>query len=234
MYITLAELKARIEIPTTDVDHDAELTALIVAAGAAIDKFTNRPDGYEALSVATARLFVGRGQSFLLIDESVEITKVETRTVSETTFTVWTNPATATALDGDYIPAAGDPRFPVYGQTPYDMLIVDTNGDYSYFDSGYRCNHRFGFWQSTPVYPGPGVPTVRVTAKWGYSVAAPTPIREATGMQAARWFKRLQGAMADSLASTDFGQPAYIQTLDPDVKAILYTGRMVKPMTGVR
>ncbi len=143
MYITLAELKARIEIPTTDVDHDTVLTALIVAAGAAIDKFTNRPDGYEALSVATARLFVGRGLSFLLIDESVEITLVETRNMSETTFTAWANPTTTTALDGDYIPASGDPRFPVYGQTPYDMLVMVIPGHHSYLSSRYRGHYRF-------------------------------------------------------------------------------------------
>ena len=236
-YITAAEVRARID--KTNIDDDTIITALITAAEIAINNWTNHPDGFEALTVATARLFVGNGKGYLLIDENAEVEKVEVKSsISDTTFTEWTAPATAVSLDGDWIPGAGDPQSPLFGQTPYDLLLVDINGGESHFTSGYLGRYSFGgdysMSHNAARHLRPGQPTVRVTAKWGYSITPPATIKEACGMQVARWYKRLQGAMSDSLASTEFGEISYVQVLDPDIKAILFTGRYVKPATGRR
>jgi hypothetical protein len=79
-----------------------------------------------------------------------------------------------------------------------------------------------------------GIPTVQVTAKWGYSAVVPPTITKACEMQVVRWYKRFEGAMADALASAELGQLLYRQELDPDVKFILVGGRYVKPSVGRR
>jgi hypothetical protein len=53
-------------------------------------------------------------------------------------------------------------------------------------------------------------------------------------MQSARWYKRLQGAMSDALASADLGELLYVQKLDPDIAGILLDGRYVRPAVGRR
>jgi len=239
-YCTAADVKTRID--KTYTDDDALITAIIDATEKAINNWTNHPDGFEALTVATARRFVGSGKSYQLIDENVEITKVEVKdSANDTTYVTWTS--------GDYISCRGEPTHPTFDRTPNDLLIVDSTGDYTRFTNGNVGTYSDATWWDGYSYDGylgsnrpydtakhivPGQPTVRITAKWGYSVVVPTPIREACAMQTARWYKRYEGAMADALANTEFGKPTFIQTLDPDIKAILWLGRYVKPAVGRR
>ena len=75
-----------------------------------------------------------------------------------------------------------------------------------------------------------GLPTVRVTAPWGYAIATPPEIREATVMQAARWYKRMQSSMSDTLADGELGMLLYRKALDPSIQRILVDGRYVKRM----
>jgi hypothetical protein len=236
-YCTVNEVKARID--KTYTDDDSLITALIAAAEKTINEWTNHPDGFEALSVATARRFVGSGKTYQLIDENVEISSVEVKdSATDTTYETWAS--------GDYISCRGAFQHPTFDRTPNDLLIVDITGDKSHFtDGNVGGMYPYSDWNGYSYNDGyyidsrrsrkhlvPGQPTVRVTAKWGYSVTVPTPIREACAMQTARWYKKYQGAMADALASTEFGQLLFIQVLDPDIKAILWLGRFVKPATG--
>jgi hypothetical protein len=46
-------------------------------------------------------------------------------------------------------------------------------------------------------------------------------------MQSARWYKRLQGAMSDALASGELGMLLYQKSLDPDIRRILVDGRYI-------
>jgi len=78
------------------------------------------------------------------------------------------------------------------------------------------------------------VPTVQITARWGFATEVPIDIKEAAIMQAARWYKRLQSAMADVLASGELGQLLYRKSLDPDIRRLLVDGRYVKPVVGRR
>lgn len=130
--------------------------------------------------------------------------------VSDATFTAW-----ATT---DWLAFSGSYRFPNFNATPYTGLMVNPNGDYSYF-------HQSNY---------PGFPMVQITAKWGAYITIPPELKEAAIMQATRWFKRLEGAMADALASGELGMLMYRQKIDPDVAMILVNGRYIKPTVGVR
>jgi len=238
-YCTAAEVKTRID--KTYTDDDALITAIIAGAQQAIDKWTNHPDGFEALASATARRFVGSGKAHQFIDECVEITKVEVKdSATDTTYTEWSS--------GDYIACLGDPYHPTFDTLPYDLLVVDISGDESHFTDGNVGSYGGGEWdgysfdtyifshsQRTAKHVVPGQPTVRVTAKWGYSVTVPPIIREACAMQSALWYKKFQGAGADTLASSEFGQiPFAPPPMDRDVKMMLWLARLVKPATGRR
>ena len=220
-YATLSE--ARADIDLASIDDDLSLARLLDGAARTIDAFTGRPNGFFADVTASANYYTGRGRPFLFIDECTAITEVAVKdSASDTTYTAWDSPTTSLAGDGDWIPCTGDPDDPEYNQFPFTLLIVDPNGAESVFTGG-------SFGTRGNRARAPGTPTVKVTARWGYSDTVPDDIRTANIMQAARWYKRMQSAMADTLASQDFGQLMYRQRIDPDVALILVEGRYIVP-----
>ena len=221
-YAVAADLRARIN--KTSVADDAILTAIIAAAERNINRACNRPDGFVALAIATARKYSGSGRTYQWIDECVAISKVEVKDSP-------TDAVYATWGAGDYLAGSGDVKDPNYNSLPYVFLISDPTGDYSLFTSG-----GYSFMRGFPPEGEEtrGVPTVQVTARWGYAATVPDDIREACLMQAARWYKRFEGAMADALASAELGQLLYRQSLDPDIRRILIDGRYTKPSIGRR
>ena len=220
-YVTLTELKARINIPALTTDHDTVLTGLITDASRAVDGYCNRSlDGFVALSVATARLYYGDGTSVQRIDECTAITLVEVKdSATDSTYVTWTT--------DDWIAFMGDPQRPNFNRTPYDKLMIDPNGSYVIWTNGGYVGPR-GFRPETDE--SRYLPTVRVTAKWGYATVVPGPVKEATAMLATRWFKRLQGAMSDTLASPEIGGTLmYKQEIDPDIKMALKHTQLIRP-----
>jgi len=216
-YCTPAEMRTQIEkTGTTGSGSDAALGVIIEAVSRSIDKYCNRPDGFIALSVATARYYTGRGEAHILIDECTEVSAVAAKDAStDTTYTAWA----AT----DWQACTGDPRSPDWNSTPYTMLVCLPSGSYSVFISG-QTGYMRGF---RPTYEEVRqVPTVRVTAKWGYATTCPPVIKEACIALSARWFKQGQGAWADTLASSDLGQLIY-QRENQDIKMML--ARYIKP-----
>ena len=226
-YATLAEVKARVQ--KTNTDWDTYGQTVIEGVSRAIDNYTNRPDGFVALTSATARVYAGNGLPIIRIDESVEITLVEVKdAVTSSTYTAWA----AT----DWIAFSGDKTFPNFNDLPYDQLMVDINGDYSVFTNGNlsqpsRDDIIFNdIIRSTEKYfynprSARAYPTVRVTAKWGYAVTVPPQIKEVCCMQSARVIKRYEAAQSNQLSSTEFGILSF--ELDPDIQTMLT--RMVKP-----
>jgi len=206
---TPQELRSQINKQSTLSDTDLGL--LLTAAENTISRFCNRPDGFLADSTASARTYPGSGKNILFIDETPEITAVGAKdSYGDASFTAW--------AVTDWLAFSGSSKFPNFNATPYTGLMVNPNGDYSIFqDSHYR-----------------NFPMVQITAKWGAYTTIPTELKEASIMQATRWFKRLEGAMADALASGDFGMMMYRQKLDPDIAMILVNGRYVKPTVGRR
>ena len=214
-YCTLAEVRYDIDLESTDADETLE--RLILAAERAINRYTNRLDGFEADAVASARYFPGSGHSWQFIDECVEITTVAVKdSGTDTTYTDWDTPTTMLAGDGDWLPFSGGPDYPRYEDLPYTGLMCDPNGSYSAFVA-------YG-----------GLPTVQVTARWGYALTVPDDIKEATIMQVARWYKQLQSAMADGVASPEFGELRFTSKLHPSVALILDDGGYKKPRIGRR
>jgi len=217
VYGTVSELKIRIQIDSVmTAAQDAMLLEILTAASKSLDQFCNRErDGFQALTVATARHFVGKGEAWLRIPECVEVTSVAVKaSVTATTYTAWSTPTTAMAGDGDWIPAAGSHLYPTYDRLPYTLLLVDVNSEYSYFLGS----------NATPV--------ITVTAKWGPSVAIPTDIREACLMQSAKMYKRFQASAGRSTGSIDFAKISYQRGLDQLVKQVLIDGGWVVPLYG--
>ncbi len=226
-YATVDELRDRVGI--TQTTHDVVLAGLLDAAAEAMNAFCNRPRGFMADAVASARYYAGTGEAHLKIDECVEITTVAVKeSPTDSVFTAWTTPTTNLASDGDWIAYSGGKHDPNFNDMPYSALMVDPTGDQAVFTSG-RMGTSLG-WPDSGERGTRSVPTVRVTAKWGHSVTVDPNIREANVMQAARWYKRMSGSMSDTLASGELGMLVYTKSLDPDVQMILVAGRFVKPM----
>lgn len=221
-YASASELRDR--IGKVSPDKDMTLDALLSAAENTINRFANRPDGFLADPTAIARIFSGSGKAYLFIDECAAITLVAVKeSTTDSTYTSWSA--------GDWIAFYGDPADPEYQPLtrgkPYNAIMVDPTGSQSIFIDGCYSNTWRGGRSSLRA-----VPTVQITARWGYALTVPTDIKEACIMQAARWYKRLEGAMSDALASGELGQLLYRQSLDPDIKMILVNGRYVKPAVG--
>jgi len=211
-YCTYAEIKSSIDLVDTGAVQQTNIERLIDAADAAIDRFCNRPLSFVADMVASAKVYPGTGKPYQLIDECTEVSSVAVKdSITDSTYTAWTT--------DDWDACTGDYNYPDFNTTPYTMLVCVPSGDYSVFTSG-----RYGDrWQA---------PTVQVTAKWGYATTVPDQIKTASIMQTARWFKRLQSAMGDTLASAELGQLIFVQEIDPDIGMILKRGRFVHPAVG--
>jgi len=232
-YATLAEIKADIALTDATGSDTATLNRLITAASRAIDRFCQRPDGFIAAD-ASLRYFVGNGLPWIRIGECTTVTVVAVKSsVTDTTYTAWTAPTTNMAGDGDYYAFAGDPNRPnlnpIALQRPYAWLMVDPNSVYSDFLSGVYSS-RQGQRPTRQVIQS--APTMQVTATWGYATVVPYEIKTACIMQTARWYKRMQGTMADSLSNPEFGRVTYLQSLDPDIKHLLIDGRFIARQIG--
>ena len=97
--------------------------------------------------------------------------------------------------------AAGDYTVWPYNETPYRRLDILRTGDHARWPSYSR--------------------SVRVTARWGYSITPPADIAQAATIQTVRYFKRAQQAFQDTGAIIDLGQLRYVKELDPDVALIV-------------
>lgn len=219
-YATAAQLRTQIEkTGITGSGTDAALGVILDAATMAIDNYCNRPDGFIETAHDMDRYYTGHGEPWLFIDECTSIAAVAVKdSGTDTTYTAW-----ATT---DWQAACGDPKSPDWNRLPYDMIVVLPTGNYSLFTSG-RFTTKRGFKPSSDVTRG--IPTVKVSAKWGYSVTAPAAIIQATIALSARWFKQGQAAWSDTLASVELGQLIYRKE-NTDIRMML--DRFVRPVVG--
>jgi len=199
-YATAAELRTQIEkTGTTGSAIDAALGIILDAASQAIDNYCNRPDGFISGAIASARYYSGQGYPWLRIDECTAIILVAVKdSGTDTTYTSWTTT--------DWQAASGNPENPDWNRLPYDLLVVLPTGDYAIFTSGEFTTKR-GFKPTSDVMRG--IPTVQVTANWGYATTIPPAIKQACIALSARWYKQGQAAWADTLASPELSQLIY-------------------------
>lgn len=210
-YFTPTEFKTRVR-KTTPAD-DTLIADLALAASEWIDTYTNHPNGFVAVSTATAKEYAGSGKTFQWIGENVLVTLVEVKTTAyESAYTTW--------AAGDWIAATGDPEYPDFNSTPKTFLMIDPTGDQLVFTSG-RFAFMRGFRPEFDDSRSKGAPTVRVTAKWGYATVVPYAVKEAAILMAARWFKRGESAWADVIGSIETGQLMYRAEVDKDARAML-------------
>jgi len=207
VYATAAELRANVDIDgATD---DAILLSLLTAVSLAIDRFCNRPRGFVALSTAEEDYFVGMGRGYIYIEECTEITNAAVKeSITDTTYTDWA----AT----DWFAFRGDPLSPQVNKTPYHGLIVHPGGDYAVFLNGRVNLHT-------------AVPTVAVTAKWGYATTCPETIKTATIAEASRYYKMGESAYADALMNQEMGEMRFFKDMSPVTKMLLINARYVRP-----
>jgi len=217
-YCTTTELKNAMNKQTAG--DDAVLAATITAVSRAIDQYCNRPDGFvaELSGYESTRYYFGTGKTYQWIDENVDVVAVyvkDAESDEENEYVTWVVGEVGTTLSADVFPASGDPKAPTFNRTPYTLLVCGRNGDYAVFPKSVT------------------LPVVKVTARWGYAGTCPAQIKQATIMQASRWYKLVQGAMAHTLAGQDVGGAmVYPGGVDPDVQFILKAGRFVKPAVG--
>lgn len=224
-YAVVDELKS--EIGKASVLDDEKLQRLLDSSSNMIDKFCNRPDGFLDDDLASARTYVGTGGTAQWIDECTAVTLVEVKdSPSDTTFVSW-------AAD-DFFLATGDPEFPNLNRLPRTLVIVSAIGDFQIFTSGTYTGLR-GF-RRVPM--ARGVPTVQITANWGYSTSIPDVIKQATLAQSSRWYQRGKSGWARATAQPEFGQLRFTgnvqSVLDEDIRAMLVASRMVMPAVGRR
>lgn len=223
-YATVTEVKTN--IGKTGAEDDVNLAVVLDAAEAAIDRICNRLDGFKALTTATARVFFGLGKPFQFIDECVAITTVAVKdSPTDSTYTAW--------AAADWVAFSGDPQYPDFNGLPYTGVMVDPGGDFSVFISG-KFSSRKGFSQDLDVTFVPRqIPTVKVTARWGYSVAAPAQVKLAAIALTARWWKRGKGSWQNAVQSADFGTMNF-DNEDKDIMMMLKGAGLVKPHIGWR
>lgn len=207
-------------------DKDDRIGMVITAVSKAIDNRCNRPDGFVAGEVASARLFAGDASQILTIDETPVISSVAVKvTPGDSTYTAWTA--------DQWIPFSGSPELPDFNHTPYTGLMTAfgsglvftgrwVNDDWSW-PSGRR-----GLAPSTRQR-GPSPPTAQVTARWGYALTIPTPIAQACIIETARMFKAGLAGFSDTLASQDLGKLIQMAKLHPSTVFLLEQGRYIRP-----
>lgn len=228
-YCDLEEVKQAMKTETHAAD-DTFIEPLIISACSAIDNYCGRPDGFRANGQADAREFPGFGKPYVVIDEAARIELVEMKDAATDT--------DYTALDAsDWIPARGDFKHPTYGDKdfqPYQWIMMSPSSRWSVFTSGRFGGVIRGFAPDADYRDFPAIPTVRVTANWGYSMDIPPAVKAAAIMQTERWFMRQRALMADTATSPDHGMTTFrrmVATLDADVAMVLVMGRLVRPST---
>ncbi len=221
VYATAAEIRARIDM--TSVADDVILLAFATAVSRLIDGFMGRPQtGFVALAVAAARVFAGTGERYLFTNENIEVTAVKLKdALTDATFDKILAANEFETFRGSY----SNPNF---NDLPNSGIMLTGNSTVGSFLSGNAINY-FENSANDISAKRPALPTVEITAKWGYAETVPEVIKEATVMQSVRIYKRLQGGMADALLTSELGQSRFISELDKDVKVLLNFSAIKKP-----
>lgn len=191
-YCIVADVKEAMPDGNWGSSYDTLIDGLIARASRLFDKVAGKNPGAFYVSVDTTRYFEGSNTTLQKIaDLAAQPTSVSvSETGSITTYTLWAST--------DYILMPYDA--PDLGR-PYTELLIDT------------LNGSKAVWYKYPK-------SVKIVGKFGYAVAVPDLVKEATIMQTAKWLKRGQQAFQDTGAIVELGRLTYTKKLDPEVALI--------------
>lgn len=199
-YCTASDVKTVMPDGNWGTGYDTLLGLLVTRASRAVDTFVMRLPGAFAVTVDVTAYFDGSGTRYQWIGElaaaPTSVAVAETGSVDNAAgtggnYTTWTV--------SDYV------------CWPYNAPLESE--PYQRLDINYFIGSK-AVW-----FPYPKA--VKVVGKFGFSTTVPDDVKQATIIQAARWFKRGQQAFQDTGAVTELGQLHYTQRLDPDVANIL-------------
>jgi len=216
-YATIEELRS--QFGSLSSDKDDFIQRCLNAAAEALDMMCNWNVPLEAAATASARMYAGTGLAYVMTDPFVSLSTVEIK--ESPTDAAWT-----TVTAGTYLPFRGDPRFPDFNKTPYNGVALLGSGRTSFPSGKLESDSGTGLAQAVLGY---GLPTVRITARFGYAASLPPNAKQAVLTQATRWVKRGEAAWADTISKGDMGQLQFRKALDPDVAAMSGQARLVKP-----
>jgi hypothetical protein len=219
LYCSAQDIRNAINM-TSDSD-DGIITGYIAAVSRLIDGFMGRKEtGFQAIQTATSRVYAGNGERWLFINECIEITAVNVKdAITDATYDTVLASTEYEAFRGSY----SNPNF---NDMPYDAIMLSGNATINSFYVGNAINYHEDVVSNMKA---PQLPTVQVTARWGYADTIPEVIKTAAIMQTTRIYKRLQGGMADALLTADLGQARFISKLDKDVQVLLNMSTLHKP-----
>lgn len=191
-----------------------------------IDGYMNRGEyGFVAESTASARVYAGEAKAYLYVMDFVELSTVKMKTsIDQTTYDY-------TFTSGEIIPFRGDPRRPNYNKLPYHGILVAYNATYPFFTSGRPASVSRKWNRLHPDTNNniTSLPTVEVTAKYGYAVSVPDVIKEVTIMETIRLYKQERAGMGDAGMNVEIGQTQFVKALHPAAKAILDSTNLRMP-----
>lgn len=198
-YATAAEFREHVPDFGLDATYDTLVGKLLTRASRLIDLYTRRHPGAYKTDADEIRYFNGSKTILLDIDELAAL------------------PTSIAVAEGGIVDtdAGTGGEYTTWATTDYWM--VDPNAlKYGIPFNGVKINLMTGTKASWYNY----FRGVKITGKFGYSVATPPIIQEATLVQVGRWFKRGQAGFSEVAGSTQFGELRY-KELDPEVKAIV-------------
>ncbi len=210
-YVTVENIKEDIPdsplLDVSDATYDIVIGNMITAASRMIDRYVGGWANYFYPSTADeTRYFDGNGEEELYIDPIVSLTSVyvsEGGGRASSDYTAWTKDTDFYVKPYNYTALS----------QPIQSLVIDN-------DSGSK-----GTWGTTRK-------GVKVTGIFGYSSTPPEDIKQATKIQAVRWFSRAKQNYQDGGANPTLGEMTYVQQLDPDVKMLLLPYRVGNAVTG--
>lgn len=190
-YVTVADLKTHLRIPTADTADDATLALVATTASRAIEQETNRQFGQ--VDTATARVYTWEGDLIdmrpaLEVDDLVDVTGL------------------AVAIDQNY---DGTYEVSLTDAVDYDLWPFNAAAD------GLAYTHLVLRPTSRSWFPR-FARAVQVTGLFGWA-AVPTAIVEATLLQAARLFTRRVAPFGIAGSPEVGSELRLLAKVDPDV-----------------
>lgn len=187
----------KIALRIQDAVDDSLLEVALESASRMVDEYTMR-NFYNA-GTAT-RIFVPTDDDCVAIDDAVSISSIAVSTLLNKTY--------------DQVWETKD-----YQLEPLNNVVDGLSG------WPYTRIRAVGVWEF-PYDEDDEIATVQVTGVWGWS-AVPTPVKQATIIQAMRIFKRLDSPLG-VISSPDTGYFRVSSRIDPDVAMLLNSYRKTR------